>query len=104
MLLSAIYKVFIANKKCLSPDPPQIPLSPDPPDPPRSPAITSTEFAGALQYFMPGQDDDYDSGFGAEAQIRFWHSPLPADLLAGRLTIKKQSSAIVVTREVAQVA
>lgn len=48
-------------------------------------AMTSTEFAGALQYFMPGQDDDYDSGFGAEAQIRFWQSQNLAFALAGGL-------------------
>ena len=30
-------------------------------------STTSTEFTGALQYFVPGQDDDYDSGFGADS-------------------------------------
>lgn len=46
---------------------------------------SSTEFAGALQYFMPGQDDDYDSGFGAEAQIRFWQNQSVGFALAGGL-------------------
>lgn len=31
-----------------------------------------TEITGTVQYFMPGEDDAYDSGFGAEGQIRFW--------------------------------
>ncbi|MGI5869375.1 MAG: hypothetical protein ACOX9C_08035 [Kiritimatiellia bacterium] len=43
----------------------------------------STDVAGTLQYFMPGQDDDYDSGFGAEIQIRFWSCPNLGFALAG---------------------
>lgn len=48
-------------------------------------STTSTEFTGALQYFVPGQDDDYDSGFGAEAQIRFWQNQNVGFALAGGL-------------------
>jgi len=46
---------------------------------------TSTEFACALQYYMPGEDDDYDSGFGAEAQVRFWQNQNLGFALAGGL-------------------
>lgn len=31
-----------------------------------------TELTGAGIFYKPGQDEDYDSGFGAEAQARFW--------------------------------
>jgi len=31
-----------------------------------------TEFTGAGIFYQPGQDDDYDNGFGAEGQARFW--------------------------------
>lgn len=45
--------------------------------------MPSNTFAGALQYYMPGQDDDYDSGFGVEGQIRFWQSQTVGLALAG---------------------
>ncbi|MBI1929695.1 hypothetical protein HYR99_36285 [Candidatus Poribacteria bacterium] len=38
-------------------------------------AKQETEFVGTAIYYKPGQDDDYDNGFGAEAQARFWLNP-----------------------------
>ena len=34
-------------------------------------------------YYSPGQDDDYDSGFGGELQMRFWASPNAAIVFSG---------------------
>lgn len=43
----------------------------------------STEITGTLQYIMPDDDDTYDSGFGAEGQIRFWENANVGFALAG---------------------
>ena len=33
------------------------------------------ELTGVGIYYKPGQNDDYDNGFGAEGQVRFWLNP-----------------------------
>lgn len=30
------------------------------------------DFVGTVGYYMPGDDDSYDTGYGAEVQARFW--------------------------------
>ena len=60
-------------------------------------AQTSSELTGAVQYFIPSQDDDYDSGVGAEAQIQFWRSPHIGFALAGGIAewdINDQTSVV----------
>ena len=39
------------------------------------PPKQETDLIGTAIYYKPGQDDDYDNGFGAEAQARFWLNP-----------------------------
>jgi len=52
-----------------------------------------TDIAVTAIYYKPGQDDNYDNGFGAEAQARFWFNQnigLALSLGAGAFQVKDQ--------------
>lgn len=50
-----------------------------------APLSSSTDLTATLQYFVPGEDDDYDVGYGAEVQVRFWQNQNIGFALAGGL-------------------